>query len=89
MAGKLTFFENIDSIGEKKFEKEPDEVKVRKLYRAMKTLSPEMKQVVNLYYIQGYNQPEIAQMLGINQSSVSRRMKRAVEKLRKVINFLM
>ena len=88
MAGKLTFFENIDSIGEKKFEKEPDEVKMRKLYRAMKTLSPEMKKVINLYYIQGYNQPEIAKMLGINQPGVSKKMKRAVERLRKHIDFL-
>lgn len=89
MAGKLSFLENIDLFGEKKFEKEPDEERVRTLYMAIKTLSPEMKQVVNLYYIQGYSQPEIAKMLGINQPSVSKRLKRAVIKLRKIMKILL
>ena len=52
------------------------------LVSAVMHLPAKLRQVVLLYYYQGMNTLEIADSLGISQSSVSGRLKRAREKLR-------
>ena len=48
-------------------------------------LPPKLRQVFVLYYYQGMSTLEISQSLGIAQSSVSNRLKRGREKLRRAL----
>ncbi len=48
-------------------------------------LPPKLKEVIMLYYWQEMNATEIAQALGLAQSTVSNRLKRARDLLRKVL----
>ena len=48
-------------------------------------LPAKYKDVIMLYYFQGMDQEETAEALHISMSSVSRRLKRAREKLRDVL----
>lgn len=55
----------------------------RVLAAGMDTQLPEpLRQVTELYYIQGLRQAEIARLLGIDRSTVQRRLRRAVGILR-------
>ena len=46
-------------------------------------LPPKYRAVVHLYYYEGYDQSEIASILGITRTAVQTRMQRAREKLGK------
>ena len=50
---------------------------------AVNHLKPEFKEVVLLFYYQGYSVSEISEMLGIAEGTVSSRLSRAREKLQK------
>ncbi len=50
---------------------------------AVSRLNPEFKEVVLLFYYQGFSVSEIADMLGIAEGTVSSRLSRAREKLQK------
>ena len=66
---------NLDSAVEKEM-----------LYNAIKTLNPREKSIVNLRYGLGqekeHTQKEVADMMGISQSYISRLEKRIIEKLK-------
>ena len=52
------------------------------LYRAIKTqLTHRQTQVMLLYYFEGKNTTEIAQELGLNKSTVSRTLRRSLNRL--------
>lgn len=53
------------------------------LAEAVSRLKPEFKEVVLLFYYQGFSVTEIADMLGIAEGTVSSRLSRAREKLQK------
>lgn len=54
----------------------------RFLYRAIKTqLTHRQTQVILLYYFEGKNITEIAQELGLNKSTVSRTLRRSLNRL--------
>ena len=53
------------------------------LSEAVNRLKPEFKEVVLLFYYQGFSVSEIASMLGIAEGTVSSRLSRAREKLQK------
>ena len=53
------------------------------LSEAVSRLKPEFKEVVLLFYYQGFNVSEISEMLGIAEGTVSSRLSRAREKLQK------
>ena len=54
----------------------------RFLYRAIKTqLTHRQTQVMLLYYFEGKNITEIAQELGLNKSTVSRTLRRSVNRV--------
>lgn len=54
----------------------------RFLYRAIKTqLTHRQTQVMLLYYFEGKNITEIAQKLGLNKSTVSRTLRRSLNRL--------
>lgn len=54
----------------------------RNLRRAREqALTPRQKEVIDLYYDEGMNIPQIAARLGVNRSSVSRTLRRAKERI--------
>ncbi len=63
----------------------PFEPREEGLVTAVMTLPPRLREVILLYYYQEMNTVEIAEALGISQSSVSGRLKRAREKLREIL----
>ena len=55
----------------------------RELWAVVGTLPPKYRAVVHLYYYEGYNQEEIAKILGITRTAVQTRMQRARNLLEK------
>lgn len=55
----------------------------RELWTVVGQLPPKYRAVVHLYYYEGYDQSEIANILGITRTAVQTRMQRAREKLGK------
>lgn len=55
----------------------------RSLWDAVGRLKPIYRAVIHLYYYEGYNQAEIAGILGISLTAVQTRMQRAREQLKK------
>ena len=58
----------------------------RSLWEAVGKLKPIYRAVIHLYYYEGYNQAEIAGILGISLTAVQTRMQRAKEHLKKELN---
>lgn len=50
-------------------------------------LSPRQKEVLVMHYYQGLSVTSIVDHIGVNKSTVSRTLKRAVEKLRKCLKY--
>jgi RNA polymerase sigma factor (sigma-70 family) len=55
----------------------------RELYQFIETLSPALRQIIRLYYIEGKTNREIAQQLQIEPDTVIRQRLRAIMALRK------
>lgn len=55
------------------------------LWDAVHSLSPKYRAVVHLYYYEGYDQSEIASILGISKTTVQTRMSRARAQLKEVL----
>ena len=55
----------------------------RSLWEAVGKLKPIYRAVIHLYYYEGYQQEEIAKILGITRTAVQTRMQRAKEHLKK------
>ena len=55
----------------------------RELWALVGTLPPKYRAVIHLYYYEGYNQEEIAGILGITRTAVQTRMQRARKLLEK------
>ena len=52
---------------------------------SVKSLSPNYRAVVHLYYYEGYSTKEVAKILLRNESSVRSDLKRAREKLKRIL----
>ena len=63
----------------------PPEEDDRELTVRVMQLPPKLREVIVLYYYQDMNMVEIAKTLGLAQSTVTTRLKRAREKLREVL----
>ena len=55
------------------------------VWEAVKSLSPNYRAVVHLYYYEGYSTKEVAKILLRNESSVRSDLKRAKEKLKRIL----
>ena len=55
----------------------------RELYQFIDSLSPSLRQIIRLYYLEGRSNKEIAQQLQIEPDSVTRQRLRAIMALRK------
>ena len=60
----------------------------RELWAIVGTLPPKYRAVIHLYYYEGYNQEEIAGILGIARTAVQTRMQRARTMLEKELKIL-
>lgn len=60
----------------------------RELWNTVGTLPPKYRAVIHLYYYEGYQQDEIAKILGITRSAVQTRMQRARAILEKELKTL-
>jgi RNA polymerase sigma-70 factor (ECF subfamily) len=58
----------------------------RYLWDAVGQLKPTYRAVIHLYYYEGYQQDEIARILGISRTAVQTRMQRAREYLKKELD---
>lgn len=58
----------------------------RSLWEAVGKLKPTYRAVIHLYYYEGYQQDEIAKILGISRTAVQTRMQRAREILKKELD---
>lgn len=56
------------------------------LFLAVRSLPPKYRMVVHLYYYEDYSVSEIADMLGIKETTVQTQLMRAREKLRKKLS---
>ena len=66
-----------------------DNSRQREKYRkflsaAIKSLPPRQRDSIRLYYLEGKKQQEIAELLGVERSTVSRRLKAARQSLQKL-----
>lgn len=50
-------------------------------------LTPRQRQLLELYYDQGMNIPQIAKALGVNRSTVSRTLRRARDRLYRCLRY--
>lgn len=50
-------------------------------------LTPRQRQLLDLYYDQGMNIPQIAEELGVNRSTVSRTLRRARDRLYRCLRY--
>lgn len=55
------------------------------LAEEMKALSPDDRELVYLFYFEGYSSKEIASLLGIRDASVRKRLERAKKKLKQIL----
>jgi len=78
----------IDGEEERRKQEREDRVhaRMREVRRAMKAkLTPRQRECLTLYYLQGYDQWQVAQLLGIHQTTVSQHIRYALKKLRSVL----
>ena len=60
--------------------------RMREVRRAMKAgLTPRQRECLTLYYLKGYDQWQVAQFLGIHQTTVSQHIRYGLKKLRSVL----
>ncbi|MHC2994886.1 MAG: sigma-70 family RNA polymerase sigma factor [Candidatus Atribacteria bacterium] len=52
------------------------------LEEGYKLLTEREKKIINLYYLEGYKDEEIAKLYGINRQNVNRQRKRGISKLK-------
>jgi RNA polymerase sigma factor for flagellar operon FliA len=50
--------------------------------RGYQLLTPRERKIINLYYLEGYKDEEIARLYGINRQNVNRQRKRGISKLK-------
>jgi RNA polymerase sigma factor for flagellar operon FliA len=83
----LVSIENLEIISEMEGTKDPQieliENKSNALWEEIKNLEDDEQRIVELFYIQGFKQKEIAQRLNMSRSTVCRLHMKALEKLRK------
>lgn len=61
--------------------------KLKKKINSVKyVLSKRQSEILNMYFIEGDKQEEIARKLNISRNSVKTHLQRAVQKLRKILN---
>ncbi|MSR89096.1 MAG: sigma-70 family RNA polymerase sigma factor [Candidatus Margulisbacteria bacterium] len=83
----LMSLENIDIVSEMEGTKDPQlehfDEKSNTLWEEIHTLDDEEQKLVELFYVHGFKQKEIAKQLNLSRSTISRMHMKILEKLRK------
>lgn len=79
---KLVSLEGMSAAAEMEADQKQD---YSDLYRAVNSLKEELRMPVILYYIEDFNVKEIAQILEITEGAVQKRLARAREKLKRIL----
>lgn len=79
---KLVSLEGMSAAAEMEADQKKD---YSDLYRAVNSLKEELRMPVVLYYIEDFNVKEIAQILEITEGAVQKRLARAREKLKRIL----
>ena len=66
----------------------PKQVQLKRVQRVIaEELSPRQRETLTAYYFGGLNIPQIAQLQGVNKSTVCRNLQRAEDKLRRYLKY--
>ncbi len=83
---QLVYTENIPEISlDNDSNIEPELLKVKHIHKAMEALPEGYRVVFSLYLIEGYDHSEIAQILGITESTSKSQFSRAKQKIKEVL----
>ncbi len=66
-------------------ETEPPGLEPEKLLKAMQALNPQYRTIISLFYIEGYDYREIAEIMDISYQNARTMMTRAKKKLKKIL----
>jgi RNA polymerase sigma factor (sigma-70 family) len=85
---ELAFFDNLDPYDLEMEEPDMDEseLTVDKVKKAMEHLPPGSRMIFSLYLLEGYDHTEIAQILGINESTSKSQYMRARLRVKEILN---
>ena len=82
---RLRFYKNHPKIGVEQLSRYYEEKEDTRLMESLLLLSSRYREVLLLHYVEGYQGKEIAQMLGISESAVRKRLERGRGKLRDLL----
>ena len=57
----------------------------QRVFDTLRSLPPRYREVIHLYYYEGYSSEEIARMVGVNASTVRTRLERARKQLKTIL----
>ncbi len=82
---RLRFYKNHPKIGMEQLSRYYEEKEDTRLMDSLLLLPSRYREVLLLHYVEGYQGKEIAQMLGISESAVRKRLERGRGKLRDLL----
>jgi RNA polymerase sigma-70 factor (ECF subfamily) len=83
---QLVYTEHIPETDlEEERELDPDDMDVKRIYKAMEKLPDGYRVIFSLYLLEGYDHGEIAQILGISESTSKSQFSRAKQKIKEII----
>jgi RNA polymerase sigma factor (sigma-70 family) len=83
---QLVYTDNVpDASYEDEQEVGPDQMDVKKIYNAMERLPDGYRVIFSLYLLEGYDHSEIAQILGITESTSKSQFMRAKQKIKEIL----
>lgn len=87
---QLIYTETLPETNQKNDEPEinSDHLDVKRIYRAMEQLPDGYRVIFSLYLLEGYDHTEIAQIMGISESTSKSQFSRAKQKIKEIIKTL-
>jgi RNA polymerase sigma-70 factor (ECF subfamily) len=83
---QLVYTDNVpDTSHEDEQEVDPEHMDVKKIYNAMERLPDGYRVIFSLYLLEGYDHSEIAQILGITESTSKSQFMRAKRRIKEIL----
>lgn len=84
---QLVYSENVPETNhEDEQDVDPEHLDVKRIHNAMEKLPEGYRVIFSLYLIEGYDHGEIAQIMGITESTSKSQFSRAKQKIKEIIN---
>ena len=84
---QLVFTENVPETNtDEDRELDPNDLDVKRIYKAMEKLPEGYRVIFSLYLLEGYDHGEIAQIMGITESTSKSQFSRAKQKIKEILN---